>query len=474
MKRFTFSKAASALVLTTVLGACDDGLTEVNQNPNGPEDVSAQVLLTQAITSSVGRALGASVHMDWTAVLVQHHAEIQYAEEDLYQFRDGTINTHWAGFYSGPLEDLHQIIQKGEASNQPNVTATGLIMKSWTFQIMTDLWGDIPYSEALRGQDEEGITTPVYDSQEAIYDGMLADLATANGMIDAGTNPWGSADLIYGGDMAKWKLFANSLRLRMAMRMSEADPTEAQAEFAAALADGVFESNADIAQLVYGAAPDNNPINENQQSRDDHAISATMVEALKERSDPRLAVYAEQTAAGSYNGMPNGIAENPFPFETISRLGSYFTAPDAPAVLMSYSEVLFLQAEAAARGWIAGDPASLYNQAIRADMEVYGISDAEITAYLAQPDVAYNAANGLKMIAVQKWISLFGQGPEAWAEWRRTGYPELTAGPDADNGGVIPVRIAYASDEQSYNNAQLQEAMSRSGSGLNASVWWDQ
>jgi hypothetical protein len=479
MKYSTLTKSASVLALVMATAACDDGLTEVNENPNAPTDVDAQFIFANAVDHSVSRALGANFNLTLTGLWSQQVAKIQYIDEDRYELRDATVNSHWSGFYSGPLVDLRVVEQKGAEAGRPNQVAAAKIMKAWTFQQMTDVWGDIPYSQALQGRAEEAVTTPAYDPQQAIYDSLLDELNAASDMINPAAGTFGGGDLIYSDDAAAWAKFANSLRLRLAMRMSEADPTTGAAEFQAALADGVFESNADNATLVYAGTPSENPIHENfhEGGRFDHVISATMVDTLKSYDDPRLAVYATPAPSdGEYRGMPNGLSnDHGIVFSTLSRIGDYFLAPNAPAVLQSYSEVLFLQAEAAVRGWITADAASLYYAGIRASMEQYGISDAKIVAYLAQPEVVFNPATALQQIAVQKWIALYMTGPEAYAEWRRTGFPELTVVPQSSNGDLIPVRVFYPSSEQSYNLAQLNEAIARNGGDdLNDPVWWDQ
>lgn len=464
---------AVPLITLLALGGCDNGLTDLNKNPNGPTEVDARYLFPNATVDAVNLAFGTGLNMDLTELWVQHYAESQYSTEDRYDLADGRVSGLWSGFYSGPLQDFYQVIQKGETAAQPNVAALGRIMESWTFSIVTDLWGDVGYSDALRGLDDPENMTPTYDSQQAVYGELFAALKRASAGLDEDAPAFGNADLIYGGDVAKWRKFANSLRLRLAMRLSEADPATAQAEFAAALADGVFASNDDNATFVYL----NDGINVNplyayqvQGDRDDHAVSATLVNTLQALSDPRLAVYANENDYGTYAGMPNGTTDPALPFDSISRIGDRFVAADAPAVLMSYAEVLFLQAEAAARGWISGDAAELYNAAIAASMQQYKIPEAEIDAYLAQPEVAYG---GLQSIAVQKWIALYGNGPEAYAEWRRTGYPALQPGPDALTD-AIPVRLPYPSSEQSLNGTNLAEAVSRQGgASLSNPLWWD-
>lgn len=471
MNRSNALRALTAVVLVTAATGCDDGLTDFNRNPNAPDQASAEQLFANATVSSISRVFGAGLHMDITALWAQHYAEHLYTEEDNYLISDNTINTHWSNFYTGPQNDFQLVIEKGQEADQPNVAAVGAIMQQWTYHVMTDLWGDIGYSDALKGRDSEAGTQPKFDPQQKVYEGILSTLDSAAASLRPGSYAMRTGDLIYNGDVDKWRKFANSLRLRVAMRLSEVDPAWAEAEFKDALADGVFESNADNARLTYVDDEVNvHPLYAYQRSRDDHTISATMVDTLKSLNDPRLPIYATPNANGEYVGERNGSNADE-DITALSRIGTYFTKADASAVVMSYAEVLFLMAEAAERGWITGDPAALYAEAITAHMHELGIDQEDIDDYLAQPQVAYN---GLESIGLQKWIALFGNGVEAWAEWRRTGVPTLLPGPDAQNGGRIPVRLPYPESEAHRNGANLQEAIQRQGgAGLNDPLWWD-
>lgn len=463
------------MIALLAASGCDNGLTGVNDNPNSPTAVDARYLLPNAITGAVGLTLGTNLHMDLTALWAQQYAESQYNTEDRYDLSDSKVQGIWNGYYSGPLEDLHQIIEQGQETERPNVTAVGMILQAWTISIVTDLWGDVPYTEALRGMEEGGTTTPVFDSQQAIYDAMLADLSAAPGMMDAATPGIDDGDLIYHGDLVKWGQFANSLRMRLAMRLSEVDAARAEQEFAAAYAAGGFTSNADNAQLDYvGDGTWDYPINAYELDRDDHAISATMVDSLESLSDPRLPLYAKLNVYGTYAGMPNGYDDVPFRLDSVSRIGQFYSSPTTPSVIMSYAEVLFLEAEAAERGWIAADAENLYDQAITAAMQFNDVAQGEIDTYLAQSVVSYaGGAGGLRQIALQKWIALYGNGPEAYAEWRRTGFPNLEPGPAALFAD-IPVRLPYPTVEQALNQAHLDEAVSRQGgASLDKPVWWD-
>jgi hypothetical protein len=335
---------------------------------------------------------------------------------------------------------------------------------------MTDAMGDLPYSEALKGNAN---LTPKYDTQHDIYTALFVDLTTASQQIDPAGIGFASGDLLYNGDMTKWRKFANSLRLRLAMHLTKRDAATAAAQAQAAVTAGVFQGNADNATLLYlSVAPNQNPIytDAHVNNRDDYGLSKTYVDSLKSWNDPRLPVFAQLNkdtivANRTYQGLPNGLndGEGPALFY-ISRIGAYWReTPNAPLSLMTYSEVLFLEAEAAERGWITGTPATLYTSAIRASMEQYGIATAAIDAYVAQPRVAYaGGPAGLTQIAYQKWVSLYMQGMEAWTEVRRTGVPALVPGPRAVLTS-IPERLPYEDRELVLNKASVDAAVSAQG-----------
>jgi hypothetical protein len=466
--------AAVLLSLPLFAAGCDDGIADLNINPNDPVDVGAAYLFPNAVEAAVSRVVGSSLNMDLTGLWAQHYVEHEYTSEDVYELTNSTVSGHWASFYAGPLQDLQEVIQRGQEEGRPNTEAMGLLMKVWTAQVVTDLWGDIGYSQALRGRDPEAGLTVSYDTQEDVYGALLAQSAQAAALADPSGLTLGSADLIYGGDMEKWQRFAQSLRMRLAMRLSEIDPALAEEEFALAWAAGGFESNDDHAVLHYlDNGLNRHPIHVYELGRNDHSVSATMIDTLQSLNDPRLPVYAKTNGGGLYWGAPNGTLLDP-PLDDVSRIGDFYSRADAPGVLMSYAELLFLQAEAAERDWIAADAGTLYAAGIRAAMEFNEVDEADIATYLAQPEVAYQGdAAGLRQIGLQKWIALFGNGPEAYAEWRRTGYPELAPGPDALNDGNIPVRLFYPSSESALNGAALAEAEARqNGATMSDPVWW--
>jgi hypothetical protein len=272
------------------------------------------------------------------------------------------------------------------------------------------------------------------------------------------------------------------MRMRLAMRMSEVNPSGAQSAFVAANSAGGFTSNDDNAMFHWTGAPYEAPLYENYLGRDDHAMSRNMINTLKDLNDPRLFYYAEPAASdGEYRGHENGVDDLPAgqSLADISRIGNFWRANGAatPTAIMTYSEVLFLQAEAAARGWISGNPETLWRQAIEANMNQYdaqgvGPSDTEIADYLAS--LTYN---GIDDIHTQKWIALFMNPAEGWANARRVEMPVRPVGSElAVNLGKIPVRFLYPADEQSLNAANLTAAMQAQGMSapdLVTRVWWD-
>ena len=259
------------------------------------------------------------------------------------------------------------------------------------------------------------------------------------------------------------------------------------------MAAGVFTSNADNALLAYpGDGTNNSPIYQAFVTRDDQHVSKTLIDVLKSlyistsgadtTFDPRLAIYADPIQSSPtkplYVGAPNGLQDDDaiaIGLTNTSRLGAAFRQPATKAILETYAEVLFNEAEAAQRGWIPGDPAALYNAAITASMQYNHVPDNVTAAYIASPRVAYNPATGLQQIALQRWVALFQEGIEAYSEYRRTNVPDLKAGPAAiTTPSIVPRRLTYPISEQSFNNANLKAAMSaQGGADLTNRVWWD-
>lgn len=484
------------LALAAATSACDNSnITSMNVDPNNPLDVPATSLFTRAVNVSTQRFLGSGLDLRGTEFMAQHLAEVQYPDEDRFtRLTGGSTTGYFDAAYYTELEDLHKVIVKGMEANAPGTWAPAMVQQAWIFENLTDIWGDIPYTEALAG--DSGSITPAYDTQQAIYTSLFRRLDSASAALQGASNTLGSADPLYGGSPAKWQKFANSLRLRLAMRIVNVDAGTAQTQFQAALAapGGVFTSNADNAQVDWPAdGIYDNPWSINFQTRDDHRLSNRLVSVLDSLSDPRLGVYGQESedSTGKYIGQPNGLtADSAAAWLTIaSRPGNTFmpkvtsyadfpngTGPSQPSYIMTYSEVELLLAEAAERNWtVTGSAATHYDNGVGASLAQWGVSTADSLAYVTNPLVIYvPGTTGQRQIAVQKWITFFADGTQAWASWRRTCQPaNVHAGPEASIS-TMPRRWQYSITEISTNSANVDAAIADQGDdAFTTRVWWD-
>ncbi|RYE17154.1 MAG: SusD/RagB family nutrient-binding outer membrane lipoprotein, partial [Sphingobacteriales bacterium] len=393
-----------------------------------------------------------------------------------------TVNFNFYTFYTGPLMNLENAINAQLDANQGlivNQIAVAKILKAYFYWHMTDRWGPLPYSQALKGSAN---FTPAYDSQQAIYNGLFALLDEANADIII---PNGNLknEIVYNGNIAKWKKLGNTIHLLMALRLSKIDPDKASAEFNKALANGIMTANAD--NLAYPHLNDTN--NENywynsftRLGRNWYALSKPLVDYMLPLNDPRLPVFGNKNTAGNYVGLEYGKAvPNSGDIDNVSLLGSSLRNQNSPVYLVTYAQALFAMAEAAKLGWIAGDDAAAktnYDLAIENSIAQWTGSSSAAAEFLTQDAVQYNPATAIEQIATQRWVHLFLHGYEGWAEWRRTGYPVLIAAPGA-NGDKIPRREGYPTQERANNTANYNTAVSAFPYGgaddLNTRVWWD-
>lgn len=464
MKKISILLLAGAFIVS-----CNKFDSDININPNLPSKASGTQLLANAMLFLPG--LSSSPQGEYHA---QYLAETQYPGASLYP--DG--GTSFYGLYQGPLMNLETVLKsndlnilEGPVANQ---LAVAKILKAYFFWHITDRWGDVPYSEALKGAEN---FSPKYDTQESIYDSVFKLLDEANAQIVAGniTN-----DIVYGGDINKWKRLGNSIHLLMALRLSEVNATKASAEFNKALNGGVMGANTE--NFVFRHLADAN--NQNywygqivNQSREWWALTKTLVDYMKPASDPRLAVYARKAVTSSdYVGLPFGTTVGVPNTTNYSLLGSAIYAQSAPVYLVTYAQVLFARAEAAKRGWIAGGDATAktnYDLAIDQSLRQWTGSNTGLATLMASTDVAYNPARALEQIAMQRYVHLFMHGYEAWAEWRRTGYPNNLVAP---GGKAVPTRHSYPPNESFNNTDHYKEAVQRQFGGqdnLYGKVWWD-
>lgn len=536
-------------LMVGLLPSCTKDFEQLNQNPNSPVNVPALNIFTNAVQTSVDRQFGGWMQHTYLGVWSQQWCKIQYIDEDRYMPRD--MSAEFQNPYVRDIKNLTIVIKKATAEKNDRLLAAAKIMRAWSFMYLTDIWGDIPYTEAMQGFSETGTLTPKYDTQASIYADLLIQLEEANVLLSGVTGTsvsFGSADLIYGGDPDMWRKFANSLKLRLLNRAAgtpwsftynmaggtqvttapgAAALSTADAQIGAILASPstypIFTSNDDNATLVYPGLPYRNPIFNTLYARQDQAISETMVDWLKARTDPRLHVYGQPTPNSvnadkvtpydslKYVGFQNGRKITAASFPAISLLGVPVAYTEtAPAYVMCYDEIQFIIAEYQKRKGNDAAAQAAYEEGIVASMERWGLSDGgtvtpswgtkaivngdfeydvDLTAYLANPAVAWGGTDAHKyqLICEQRWAGMFGQGVQAYCEIRRTGFPERIfeyelEGAYYPNLG-LPIRVQYALSEDTYNTDNVSKSRTDQGiemtnegmfsrTGITSQMWW--
>lgn len=507
-KSFKTLASASLFALAIAGAGCAkiDQFGDTNNNPNGISNPIPSALLTNVLSQLGG--FGTNTR---TVTYAQYVSENQYTDVSLYALPQ----LEMGGTYSGPLQDLQTIIDynnsnPGAASaygSNNNQIGIARILKAYLHWQNTDRWGDIPYSEALKGA---GNFTPKYDLQEDIYFDMIKELKQAAAGFDIGAPIKG--DIMYNGDMAKWTKFANSLRLVMAMRLTKVYPAAGgKAAVAAAEAvsapGGLITSNADNFTLNFPGGFFKNPWFATYEARDDYAESKTLGDVLNGLGDTRQSKYGTNNVTFPY-GLTRDLAvsfSNSVGNGQSRVLAASMRADNSPTFILPAATVLLARAEAYERNWITG-PSSAeadYNAAIAASFEQWGVAlpagylsgpanyqsgagvpsnvgagTAPYDQFRAADNNVQDAAtpNKLARIALQRWISAYPNGNEGWAEWRRTGVPNLKGTRFATNAGKqIPRRYVYGVNDYSLNNEQTKAAAARitGGDTQDGRVWWD-
>jgi hypothetical protein len=511
--------AALFIAAGLVVTACDVGnFGDINEDPTETTEVDAELLVSRSIAYGTLRYdvyqrsqhLFGNLYSQYFSNLAPSFPTGRYETVPPYDdWATSFWNATYAAFGGGDnvgenvsnagINAQLAIEQTKDNAQKTNITAQARIWKVYLLHRVADNWGDVPYTEAFGGL--QGNTTPAYDEQEAIYRDMLSTLETAVSNLDPNITGerfrLGSADLLFNDDLTKWRRFGNSLRLRLAMRVAEAAPTLAEQHVNDVLTNGeVMMDNEDSARRPTTTGGDfvtQNPLSV-ITNFDDDRVSATMVDMLREHNDPRLSVYADTIGSFdvlqdtmAFRGLPNGLSAadiSGIQSFKYSSLGPQLRAADFAVPVLLYPEVKFLEAEAALRGWGPGTAQQHYEEGILASLDMYGITDPQVQQdYLQEPGVAWNAggtgAEQLEQIITQKWLATFTQGFQAWAEYRRTGYPDLQplAIDDAqtETGGAVPSRLQYVNIEQATNTQNVNEASQRiGGNSLTTDVWWDQ
>jgi len=492
-----------AIVGAMTLTSCDKGFEEMNTNPNALTDPAIKSMFTLAEIYVDGQDYSNTRGNNaYAAQIVQHFSSLG-GPGSKYTYSSEYSGSLFGETYGKGLNQVFQLLSVvKDTPENSNMIQACRIMKVFMFQKLTDTYGEIPYFEAVKGYNGN-VFAPKYDSQEAIYNDLLKELDEAGTALDANKAFVGNADLYYQSDVAKWKKLANSLMLRVAMRLSKVNPAKAQQYVEKAVAKGVFTSNAESLVLKHDSGPAGvrtNPITSSWVRNDlnggdsNTKFSKTFIDLLKNTNDPRLRIYAKLEASGNNNpasqqGLANDAKEFPGGDKKLFSDPNTSTVLrlDAPTLIMSYAEVKFLLAEAAVKGWNVGDTAqNLYQDGVRAAMEVLVIFGDKVPAVSLAEYNTYIAANPFKatgteaqkieQIITQKWIVLLFNGFEAFSEYRRTGYPVLVPvnDPAGETKGTVPRRLIYDQSELITNEANYKAAIARQGLDLMTTrIWWD-
>ncbi len=460
--------------------SCTKDITRFNEQTKRAASgaIPGETLFSNAVKNYVDVLASPNVNINVFRFTVQHWAATTYQDEPQYDFETRGIPAGlWNRMYRSVLANIKEAktIITADASlsavEKANKLAICDIMEVNVYYFLVTTFGNVPYTEALNPEN----VFPKYDDAKTIYTDLLSRLAKdASTLNTSEIGISSSQDIIYGGNVGAWKKFANSFLLRMAMTIADSDAATAKTVFEAAN-EGAFTSSSDNAKLVYlGATPNTNPVWVDlvQSGRQDMVAGAPLLNKLKSTSDPRLSLYFRPNANGDYVG---GIVGKNNTFSSVSKPSEQMIAPTFPQIIMGYSEVEFLRAEAIARGFnIPGTAAEHYNNAVTSSIVWWGGSATDAATYLLRPDVNYLTAAGdyKEKIGIQKWIALYNQPVQGWIEMRRLDYPKLDPPVGAKSG--FPTRLPYSQSEQVLNPTGYTAAAQAIGGDLTTTkLWWD-
>lgn len=521
MKNFNFKVILTSLILVVTVTACTDHFSSLNTPPTSVTSIDPGFVFTEVIRDD-----NLNYNYEWIEARVFGGWAQQWGANDpnngipqYFQPHRRNDNEFWELKYTTVLKNLDRtkslIIEDTEESDPEARSKLAMVRlyEVMTYETLTAVLGDIPFTEAVRGLED--ITNPVYDHQSEIYSELLNRINSNVSQLTEGDATFGEADIIYQGDIENWRRFGNSLKLRTAMRMRYADPVAAEAAVTEAMSAPLISSHnesAMVATMAGGGSDENaHPILEElREPGDKSRIGHHLIEMLKENNDPRLEFIAEPTEASKstfeetgnpddldYQGIAANLTNADYNDMNLSELS--FPALDiwgnedlaVPVHVLTYPEVLFLQAEAALLGWGGNqaDAQIYFEQGIRAAMTMPPYTNAGFNgATISQEDIdnyvdsrtplPADFETALEQISEERYVALFSRGSQAYLEWRRTGYPLLNPGTRTDNltNGNIPRKAFYHESEQSLNRTNLQEAVDRQGGedGYNAEIWIDQ
>lgn len=475
MKNISRTLLIGALAGVSLI-SCERDITSLNEDPKHPSEVPSGNLLASSQYNSFYDISSPSVNGNNFVFFTQQLAEVTYTDETNYDLvtRNQPRRFFNSMYVSGinVLKQSKVALEKeksGDVAVDNNKWAVLEISEIFLWESVVNTYGNVPYSEAF---SPDQTLSPKYDDAATIYSDLIKRLDGAIAKVTPASKGYMEEDLVYKGDMLKWKKFANSIKLRLAMNLADVNPSLAKSTAEAAITAGVMASNTDSYSLVFDGGTFTNPVYDEfvASNRNDFVPSSVVVNLMNTKADPRRSVWFTKTEAGSYVGGAFGSRN---PFARFSHYQNVLLAKNAPANLLSYSEVLFLQAEAAARGYSAGNTAEeFYKLAVTASMQEQGVSASDIATYVAANP--YNSANWKKSIGEEAYVALFNKAYASWNFLRRLDYPVLNRPGNSNITSPYPYRMPYSSWEYTRNGTNVRAAASViGGDKAETKLFWD-
>ena len=475
------------IVLAVFASSCTDEFEDWNTDKKNPAEVSGNALFSNAEKALADQLNTPNVNLNNWNLWAQYWTETTYTDEANFDIVNRNVpQSVFRAFYRRVLKDLDEaatLIAEEEVPAALEVDKQNRLhiiemLNVFVYSRLVDIFGMVPYTDALNIDN----VYPSYDAGEDIYADLFTRLNAAINGLNAAGGSYGSADFYYGGDVSKWIKFGNTLKIRMAITIADYDNATAKAAVEGAYS-GAFESPDDDCLMPYAtASPNFNPIHENlvASGRDDYVAANTIADVMNELEDPRRAYYFDQNLE-EYVGGTYGESSA---FINHSHVAAPIQAPDFKGIILTYNELQFYLAEAAARGYDVGETAeNLYTDAVTTSILWWGGTQDEADEYLAKPEVDYATAIAAsaatepwrEVIATQSWIASYINGFVGWTTWRRLDYPVFNMPPTPYDGITsVPTRFTFPINEQTLNEDNYKEAASAvGGDELVTKIFWD-
>ena len=501
MKKIIYTITGALLMFSILLSSCTKNFQETNTDPNGTPNALPQQLLAPALVSTLGYNMVRNRNFNNELMQVTVNASDAEGQVFRYDYRANWADYLYNGLYSEltNYKDIYKVASNGLNYNR-SYMGISLVCQSWIYSILTDTYGNIPYTESNQAKDSTNYE-PVFDTQKDIYLDIFKKLDTANVLLTTGTAITAASDPVYSGNIARWRKFGNSLYLRLLLRLSgKAEVSQACIAKIKEIVDTkassypIIASNDESAILRWtGAGPYVSPyLSLREQDFRAPGLASFFIDHLATWNDPRIDIptygtnginrWAIAPYSGAYLGIPSGYSpgENPirksYFYSTTST--STLMTEQLTGMMMNYAELKFILAEAAAKGWINGSAATFYNDgvynSIRLWLPAWPIAVAD---YLAAADMQYietaTLEDKMERIHLQKYYALFLMDMQQWFEYRRTGHPVLPRGSGLRNNGIMPARMTYPVYVQSTNPTNYKLAVAAQGSDvISTQVWW--